>query len=114
MKKILTIVIPVIAVAASVALAQVRYTDGEGVTHWVDSLDQVPEKSRAGAIGREDTRPRQQPWAQSVQDCFLAGQSEDTKFDAYISGPNIVKMLGTSRAQQAFSKCMTQAGHQVR
>jgi len=41
---------------SSPALAQVRYTDSEGVVHFVDSLDQVPEKYRAGATGRPTPR----------------------------------------------------------
>jgi hypothetical protein len=31
--------------------AQIRYKDDEGVTNWVDSIDEVPEKYRAGAVG---------------------------------------------------------------
>jgi hypothetical protein len=33
--------------------AQVRYKDDEGVTHFVDSINDVPPKYRAGALGTQ-------------------------------------------------------------
>lgn len=36
---------------ASPAAAQVRYTDTDGIVHFVDSLDQVPRAYRPGAAG---------------------------------------------------------------
>src|SRR5712692_7822641 len=39
------------ALFATPTLAQVRYKDSEGVTHWVNSKDEVPEQYRAGAVG---------------------------------------------------------------
>ena len=54
--------VPVIAllfvVLASPLAAQIRYTDDEGVTNWVDSMDQVPPKYRSGAV---DTSPKVAP-----------------------------------------------------
>jgi hypothetical protein len=35
----------------SPADAQIRYKDDEGVTHFVNSIDEVPPKYRAGAVG---------------------------------------------------------------
>src|SRR5262245_20170438 len=48
----------VLVVLVSPLAAQIRYTDDEGVTNWVDSMDQVPPKYRSGAV---DTSPRVAP-----------------------------------------------------
>lgn len=41
------------------AAAQVRYKDDEGVTHFVNSIDEVPERYRRGAVGEPvpETKP---------------------------------------------------------
>lgn len=36
---------------ASPGGAQVRYKDDEGTMHWVNSIDEVPQEYRAGAVG---------------------------------------------------------------
>jgi hypothetical protein len=46
-----------VAVFCSTAVAQVRYKDNEGVMHFVNTLDEVPEKYRAGAVGRPVEAP---------------------------------------------------------
>ena len=52
MKLALAVLLLVVLIAPSLALAQIRYKDAEGVMHFVDSIDQVPEQYRAGAVGR--------------------------------------------------------------
>ena len=52
------IIAMVLVVLASPIAAQIRYTDDEGVTNWVDTMDQVPPKYRAGAV---DTSPKVAP-----------------------------------------------------
>ena len=49
-----------LALALAVSLpgsirAQVRYTDPDGVTHWVDSIDKVPEQYRAADKKAKET-----------------------------------------------------------
>lgn len=39
------------------AFAQVRYKDAEGVTHFVDSINDVPPQFRAGATGQPSPSP---------------------------------------------------------
>ena len=46
-----------LAGAATPIAAQVRYKDSEGVTHWVNSLDEVPPQYRAGAAGKPVVQP---------------------------------------------------------
>lgn len=43
------------------AAAQVRYKDSEGITHWVDSLDQVPKEYRTSVVGAPPTGPARDP-----------------------------------------------------
>lgn len=63
---------------------------------------------------RPETRtPREQAddrWANAVHYCLGAGQNFDRGFDAYVSGPRRVRMVGTARAQVAFEKCLTEQG----
>jgi hypothetical protein len=62
-----------VAILAGPATAQVRYKDDEGVVHFVDSINEVPAKYRAGAVG--NPTPKAQPaqpsgidWEQKVRD----------------------------------------------
>lgn len=69
----------VIVALFSPSLAQVRYTDDEAVVHFVDSINDVPEKYRARAVGgptppptpttREGAQPRgTTDWDKKAQD----------------------------------------------
>jgi len=56
--------IPLLALAlvlllGTQVLAQVRYKDSEGTMHWVNSLNDVPQEYRPGAVGRpvQPTKP---------------------------------------------------------
>ncbi len=52
MVKIAAAVLIGLAVSAPLhAVAQFRYKDDEGITHFVNSMDQVPEQYRKGAVG---------------------------------------------------------------
>ena len=74
----------IVALLATPGLAQIRYSDDEGVTHWVDSPDQVPERFRVRATGRPTPPP--QPaginWEQQSRDLQRQADAERTKRQA--------------------------------
>ena len=43
----------ILATLADPAAAQIRYKDGAGVWHWVETLDHVPPEYRPGATGSQ-------------------------------------------------------------
>jgi hypothetical protein len=52
LRLVMAFLLVLLAGAATPLTAQVRYKDSEGVMHWVNSIDEVPERYRAGAGGR--------------------------------------------------------------
>lgn len=131
----LAVVLTLVLLAGSAAplLAQVRYKDSDGITHWVDSLDRVPEQYRAGAVGKPSppAKPAERNWEKEARDidkrvdqaravdewqsavraCAASVQSnKDAAFAAYVSGPGQLQMVGTRQGKFWFSKCMTEAG----
>jgi type IV secretory pathway VirB10-like protein len=178
------IVLLIVITANSIA-AQVRYKDNEGVTHWVNSIDDVPAQFRSSAIGKpvQPTSPSSSPsidWdqrareldqqrererqeadrqdekdraarqaredqqraanerqraadelQQSLQelnalfakavgicrDRVQSGSGRPTQyssgFQAFISTPGHVQMLGSAQARFDFTKCMRDAGQAV-
>jgi len=78
------------------------------------ATQELDAQRRAAEAAKWEKRARESEWSKGVQGCIASGQSEDEKFDAYVSGPGKVQMVGTARARHAFTKCMTEAGHQLR
>ncbi len=156
LRMLLTLILVLVAGAALPVTAQVRYKDTEGITHWVDSLDQVPDQFRSGAAGKStppppptssqgidwdrkareiDQRKEQETraaekqaeqaraaaeragivgawdsaWERAVRDC--AATNPERGFDAHVSAPSRVAMIGSARGTYAFRKCMADAGH---
>jgi len=58
--RLVLIVLVVLLLAPALAAAQVRYKDDEGIWHFVNSIDEVPEKYRKGAVGRQPSAPANQ------------------------------------------------------
>jgi len=90
----------------------------ESLRHADESLRHADESLRRAA------RPQlEREWASAVQRCrarargsvvfdgraFIYGMS----FDAFVSGPGRVEMVGPAHANFAFRKCMTEAGQPV-
>jgi hypothetical protein len=137
-----------LAIVAAPAAAQVRYKDDEGVTHFVDSINDVPEKYRSGAIGgpspkgqpsgidwnqewkrrstereqrersqaaQENVRALTESWERDAKICVDAvadsGVFGADRFNAYISGPGAVEMVGSAQARYEFRRCMVGKGH---
>lgn len=112
------------------AAAQIRYVDDQGLAHWVQSPTQVPEKYKAksstptlpnvdlgaGADRVQQTRNReflsQEVWASAVQKC--TSSNTDPSFQAYVSSPGRVEMLGSTQARFEFKRCMTDIGQPLR
>lgn len=115
--------------AATPALAQVRYKDAEGTTHWVDTMNEVPAEYRASAVGKPapssgpslpgspssvsdwERRNRERQWADSVMRCTAQAKLTDQLFDAFVQAPGRVRMIGSTQARFAFSKCLSASGH---
>jgi hypothetical protein len=116
-----------------IASAQIRYKDAEGVTHWVDSLEMVPEPYRAGAVGRPTSPPAQPSeadtqaearrlllqklteWERAVSDCTEQVRADTSNpdfatFAATRIGPGQLRLAGSEPAQAAFTQCMRDAG----
>ena len=51
MSRLMLIAVLIFILAPVLVGAQVRYKDDEGTWHWVNSVDEVPQKYRAGAVG---------------------------------------------------------------
>jgi hypothetical protein len=51
LKHALVVMLALVATAPVSVSAQVRYTDSEGVTHWVDSIDRVPDQYKRTVKG---------------------------------------------------------------
>ena len=68
-----------------------------------------------GAVGGMTPAELLDPeWASAVRNCLGAGQQYDGSFDAFVSGPGRASSLGSSRAQFAFKRCLTEAGQLLR
>jgi hypothetical protein len=102
------------SLCATPAGAQVRYQDTEGTTHWVNSLDEVPQPYRAGAVGSRVAPPTQpsQPsgvdWAKKAREVDRERDAETKRLDEETNGSreiracqaavlSILKSPGTAR-----------------
>src|SRR5262245_16664429 len=56
------LLLAVLAGTSPPAAAQVRYKDDEGVTHWVNSRDEVAPKYRPGATGTSQPETKPAAW----------------------------------------------------
>lgn len=113
------------------ARAQVKYVDERGEWHIVQDWDAVPDKYRNQAMGGNRPVPKTSgsmmrsldrqierdqragdrlAWESAVKSCLSSVRERDRSFDAYVSGPGRVQMIGTAQARFAFTKCMTDAG----
>jgi hypothetical protein len=70
-----------LAGAATPLTAQVRYKDSEGVTYWVNSLDEVPQKYRAGATGGpvRPAEPSGIDWEQKNRDAKVQREATENQ-----------------------------------
>ena len=126
----LLVLVGLIVLPAGQSSAQVKYVDENGNSHWVQSENQVPERYQGkatkpdlpmilqgdGTAGRAldnnlqglRSKATADEWESAVRRCKTS--TPGPEFDAYVSGAGRVKMVGTTQARFAFSKCMTNSG----
>lgn len=128
--------VSLVLISISPCYSQVRYTDEQGVAHWVETQGQVPDRYKTGATkpalpdvdggasGDPAAQARrrlalskgleQHNWVRAVESCVASTQKQYHTFNAYVSAPGKAEMVGNSEARFAFKSCMTAKGHQLK
>ena len=88
--------------------AQVIYKDNQGVTHWVDSPDQVPPQYRSQASGSPTPRGKPADWEQEFREADKRRQAEQLERDRQSQADEI------QRRQRAIEEQSRRAAESIR